>query len=157
MKQFSSLYYNTRVQRIQTLLDQGELAEAENLLVELCTQHKSDVELWLQLGELRMRQHKLIAARAAFGQVLVIEPDNAPALRGQAQSLLTLGDLKAAEPLIQRLLAQQPTSPNALLLRVESLRRQFRYGEALTLAQTIHAQPLLAASVKRQLAVEEGM
>lgn len=157
MKQYSSLYYNTRVKRIQTLLDQGELAEAEGLLVELCTQHKTDVELWLQLGELRIRQHKLIAARAAFNQVLAIEPDNAQALRGQAQSLLALGDIKTAEPLIQTLLTQQPDSPSAQLLRVESLRRQFRYGEALNLARSLREQPIIPASVKRQLAIEEGM
>lgn len=89
----------------QRLYDAGDFDQALGLLKQALARYPDSVELLVSLGYTRLAREEYAWARAAFDQVLRIDPEHEEALAGQGDVLLRLGERAAAFQAFEALIA----------------------------------------------------
>lgn len=114
---------------------QGKTEDGEKVLKQFAAQNESNVDAWTKLGQFYLSTQepaKLSEASSAFTRALLITPDYAPALRGQIQVQMRLGNQGAAIGLCDRYLASEPGDVDILQQKAILLYRDPKQlGEAL--------------------------
>lgn len=91
----------------------GDMLSAESALRKLLNANSKDAQSWLLLGNIHLREQRIEAARYAYTQALLYQPDLLPAQNNLAVAYLRL----ATATLIagQRYREQEPALLNELL------------------------------------------
>ena len=101
--------------------------------------HRADLESvpYNNLGNYRLRHGELAEAKANYQQALAIDPRRKTAIVGLSISLLVLGELDAARPVLADGLEHYPQDTGLLTLHAVLLLREGRYREAIAEAQKV--------------------
>ena len=96
MNQPDSWNYEQFDAEAQRLYEAGDFDQALGLLKEALTRYPDAVELLVSLGYTRLAREEYAWARAAFDEVLRLDPEHEEALAGRGDVLLKLGERAAA-------------------------------------------------------------
>lgn len=94
-------------------LQQGDLPEAERLLLRAATLAPRSLQVTSDLGALRLAQRRYRDAVGLLEEVLRREPNHADALNQCAIAWTEMGHLERAEPMFERLTRLRPSSAAA--------------------------------------------
>jgi tetratricopeptide (TPR) repeat protein len=141
-------HFAAQVLLFELLAWDGELAQAEQVILPLLRAHPQDAGLWARYSRLMLQALHVDKARRLAQEALRLAPDHEPALRAQALcDLVTLrhGTDSAA---LQRMLAHNPEDLHTLMLVCVALQRSGKLRAALAVAQALlRAQPMNASLV----------
>ena len=93
----SSATYDNTLEKAQNLIEQGQAAEAYNLLSPLEFKYAGDVRFDYLIGIAALESGKADMATFALERVLSVSPEHAPARLDIARAYFQLGDLTRAE------------------------------------------------------------
>lgn len=86
-----------KVKLVGGLLEDGQLAAAEQTCLEFVSVDGDNVDLWLSLGQIFEKQEKREAAFTTYGQILVLDPQNSMAYARQGRLFCQFSQFDAAE------------------------------------------------------------
>ncbi len=84
-----------KVRVIGGLVDQNQVAEAEDACLQFISSDADNPELWLALGQVFEKQDKLREAFTTYGQVLTLDPTEAEAYARQGRLFCRFGQYDA--------------------------------------------------------------
>ncbi|WP_419936358.1 tetratricopeptide repeat protein [Candidatus Palauibacter sp.] len=105
MNQPDSWNYEHFDSEAQRLYEAGDFDQALGLLKEALARYPDSIELLVSLGYTRLAREEYAWARAAFEEVLRLDPEHEEALAGQGDVLLKLGERASAFLLFEALVA----------------------------------------------------
>jgi Flp pilus assembly protein TadD len=101
--------------------------------------HRADLQSvpYNNIGNYHLRHGELAEAKANYQQALDIDPQRKTAIAGLSISLLVLGELDAAQPVLADGLKRYPQDTGLLTLNAVLQLRKGRYREAITEARKV--------------------
>ncbi|MDX1980769.1 MAG: tetratricopeptide repeat protein [Bryobacteraceae bacterium] len=121
------------------LLESGNLARAEELLLRTLTEYPRQVDALTNLAALRLKQGQMTAAREVFRQVLAVQPDDPFAHNGLGSALFAAKDLAAAVAAFQEAVRLDPDNPDYRYSLGSALAASGSFGAALREFETVRA------------------
>ena len=156
---------HVRKGRAKDLLAEGRIAEARELLHELCQGDQPDVEIWFLYSAASAHLGRFEDVIEACRRALDIEPEHLPALNNLASALATLGRHDEAAVEFAKLVRLAPDNPAVLnnyghalallgrgdearaalesAVRIQPFYAEAHYNLALYLEQTDHLEEAL--------------
>lgn len=122
-----------RDQRLETLMQAGQLDEALGLLQAWQEQEPWNSEVWMRLAVVHWLSGQPALTLRDLDALIELEPDNAEALARRAQALLMLGKHEDAEATLTRAEQLDPTTPGVLLNRALVREEHGAYGDSIDL------------------------
>ena len=113
------------------LLEQNRLAEAKDLLVDLCQREENNAQLWLMLGAVNQQLGDVDAAAAAYHKTIAMRPELATGHYHLGTLRLETGKVEEAVESLRRAVVCQPDFPEALGNLGSALEKLERHAEAL--------------------------
>jgi len=120
---------------VSILLELGQFDEAVALSSTLTTRHPEIAELWAQLGAAQAKSSRTEGAVDSFERAIVLAPDSVSCLLAYAQTLIDQGQLRAAEPLLERVSREAPQLAPAHALRTRIKMRKGEHEQALEVCE----------------------
>jgi len=130
-------HFNARVLLVALLTDDGELVEAERVVLSLLHEYPQSPYLYAAYARVMLRALNIPKARALANEALRLAPDDEHALRARALCdviELPRGTDSAA---LGRLIAHNPEDQHTLALMVAALSHDGRHREALRGAKAL--------------------
>lgn len=142
---------DVRISKVEILLRQGKLDEAEQLLKELLSGDTNNILFLSLLAEVHLQQDKVDSARNIVGNAIALSPDSSHLFYIKSRIAIQQGSYDEAEQSIQHALELDPYDATyfAMFANIKLLRKQ--YEEALTLANKaleIDAENLLGLNTR---------
>lgn len=97
-----------------------------------------DAQSYGLLGYAYLTQSKYQSALSAYQMARMFKPDSTDFRRGEAQSLLEVGQTAQAAALFEELIAEQPTEADYWLLQANSFLQLERYDDAVANLEVVH-------------------
>lgn len=97
-----------------------------------------DAQSYGLLGYAYLTEGKYQSALSAYQMARMFKPDSVDFRRGEAQSLLEVGQTRQAAALFEELIAEQPTVPDYWLLQANTLLQLERFDEAIANLEVVH-------------------
>ncbi|MEA3138734.1 MAG: hypothetical protein QOK23_903 [Gammaproteobacteria bacterium] len=123
-----------------TALDQGRLEAAESLAQRRLGPGANEVAARTLLAAIASRRGNDLAEEAALNRILLLAPCDNKAREQLVRLLTRLGRIDETLPMIDRLLAADPSSNAFLVLKAEALRLADRHAEGLAIIRGLLAR-----------------
>ena len=104
----ASLEWQQTETKVQRLMEANDLPAAENLLLQMLSQHPDKKDGWMQLGIVSYRMGKFPQSEQAFRHILRQQPNNAAAYNNLSLTLLQLQRTAEAEQAIRHAIQLEP-------------------------------------------------
>ncbi len=98
-----------------------------------------DAQSYGLLGYAYLTESKYQSALSAYRMARMFKPDSSDFRRGEAQSLLEIGQSAQAAALFEELIAEQPTVADFWLLQANTLLQLERYDDAIANLEVVHS------------------
>jgi tetratricopeptide (TPR) repeat protein len=137
--------------KIEVLIEQKKLTEAEAMLRDLISQDPNNVNLLVLMAQLCLKQDNIQAAQAAIESALALAPDESMVFQIKARVEIEQKDFDAALTSLNKAIELNPTEPNHFALLSNLYLNRKMFDESLKqadLALELDPENLLALNMR---------